>query len=126
MDFRSRRFRTGLLLGTAFVAGVAIGPAAGLIGRHLGFDLGITSALAQAGSRADTYRLLTLFGDVFERVRAEYVAVGDRTWSRTPSTAYHRPRPHSSGERQSVPRHAGQTGRVRRPRHRGHPDNGLP
>jgi carboxyl-terminal processing protease len=73
MDFRSRRFRTGLLLGTAFVAGVAIGPAAGLIGRNLGFDLGITSALAQDGSRADTYRLLTLFGDVFERVRAEYV-----------------------------------------------------
>jgi carboxyl-terminal processing protease len=73
MDFRSRRFRTGLLLGTAFVAGVAIGPAAGLIGRHLGFDLGITAALAQDSSRADTYRLLTLFGDVFERVRAEYV-----------------------------------------------------
>ena len=73
MDFRSRRFRTGLLLGTAFVAGVAIGPAAGLIGRNLGFDLGIRSALAQDGSRADTYRLLTLFGDVFERVRAEYV-----------------------------------------------------
>ena len=73
MDFRSRRFRTGLLLGTAFVAGVAIGPAAGLFGRHLGFDIGVNAALAQDGSRADTYRLLTLFGDVFERVRAEYV-----------------------------------------------------
>src|ERR1043165_2667961 len=73
MDFRSRRLRTGLLLGTAFVAGVAIGPASGVIGRHLGYDFGIASAFAQDNSRADTYRLLTLFGDVFERVRAEYV-----------------------------------------------------
>ena len=73
MDYRSRRFRTGLLLGTAFVAGIAIGPVAGVIGRHVGYDFGITAAFAQDGSRADTYRLLTLFGDVFERVRAEYV-----------------------------------------------------
>jgi carboxyl-terminal processing protease len=73
MDYRSRRFRTGLLLGTAFVAGLAVGPAAGLIGRHSGSDFGISAAFAQDGSRADTYRLLTLFGDVFERVRAEYV-----------------------------------------------------
>jgi carboxyl-terminal processing protease len=73
MDYRSRRFRTGLLLGTAFAAGVVIGPAAGLIGRHFGTDLGIGAAFAQDSSRADTYRLLTLFGDVFERVRAEYV-----------------------------------------------------
>src|ERR1700733_8061897 len=74
MDFRSHRLRTGLLLGTVFVAGVAIGPASGLIARHFGYDFGINSALAQDSSnRADTYRLLTLFGDVFERVRAEYV-----------------------------------------------------
>jgi carboxyl-terminal processing protease len=73
MDYRSRHFRTGLLLGTAFLAGVAVGPASGLISRHLGYDFGITAALAQDSSRADTYRLLTLFGDVFERVRAEYV-----------------------------------------------------
>jgi carboxyl-terminal processing protease len=74
MDYRSRRFRTGLLLGTAFLAGLAIGPASGLIANHLGYRFGITSALAQDSSgRADTYRLLTLFGDVFERVRAEYV-----------------------------------------------------
>jgi carboxyl-terminal processing protease len=73
MDYRSRRFRTGLLLGTAFVAGIAIGPVAGVVGRHVGYDFGITAAFAQDGSRADTYRLLTLFGDVFERVRAEYV-----------------------------------------------------
>jgi carboxyl-terminal processing protease len=73
MDLRSRRFRTGLLLGTAFLAGIAIGPAAGLLGRYTGYDFGIAAALAQDSSRADTYRLLTLFGDVFERVRAEYV-----------------------------------------------------
>jgi carboxyl-terminal processing protease len=73
MDYRSRRFHTGLLLGTAFVAGLAVGPAAGLIGRQFGSDFGISAAFAQDGSRADTYRLLTLFGDVFERVRAEYV-----------------------------------------------------
>ena len=79
MDFRSRRLRNGLLLGTAFVAGVALGPASGLIGRHFGYDFGIASALAQDSNRADTYRLLTLFGDVFERVRAEYVdPVGDK------------------------------------------------
>src|SRR5579863_2703159 len=74
MDYRSRRFRTGLLLGTAFLAGLAIGPASGLIANHLGYRFGIPSAFAQDSSgRADTYRLLTLFGDVFERVRAEYV-----------------------------------------------------
>src|SRR5271157_3499865 len=73
MDFHSRRLRTGLLLGTAFLTGVVIFPASGLIARHLGVDFGIAPALAQDSSRADTYRLLTLFGDVFERVRAEYV-----------------------------------------------------
>jgi carboxyl-terminal processing protease len=74
MDYRSRGFRTGLLLGAAFVAGTAIGPGSDLIAQRLGYHFGIASALAQDGSsRADTYRLLTLFGDVFERVRAEYV-----------------------------------------------------
>jgi carboxyl-terminal processing protease len=73
MDYRSRRLRTGLLLGTAFLAGVAIGPASGLVSRHLGYDFGFTALAAQDSGRADTYRLLTLFGDVFERVRAEYV-----------------------------------------------------
>src|SRR5690348_17734051 len=73
MDYRSRGFRTGLLLGTAFLAGVAIGPASGLIAHTFGYHFGITAAAAQDTDRADTYRLLTLFGDVFERVRAEYV-----------------------------------------------------
>jgi carboxyl-terminal processing protease len=66
------KYRTGLLLGTAFLAGVAIGPATGLLSNHLG-PFGIPSAIAQDTSRSDTYRLLTLFGDVFERVRADYV-----------------------------------------------------
>ena len=35
--------------------------------------LGINAAFAQDTDRANTYRLLTLFGDVFERVRSEYV-----------------------------------------------------
>jgi len=73
MDFRSPRLRTGLLLGTAFATGVAIGPATGLIGHHFGYGFGFSALAAQDSSRADTYRLLTLFGDVFERVRAEYV-----------------------------------------------------
>jgi carboxyl-terminal processing protease len=73
MDYRPRRLRTSLLLGTAFVAGVMIGPVAGVIGDQFGFGNPIAAAFAQDSSRADTYRLLTLFGDVFERVRAEYV-----------------------------------------------------
>ncbi len=75
----SRHFRNSLLLGAAFVAGVAAVPAYRVISPHLG----ISAAIAQedsASSRADTYRWLTLFGDVFERVRAEYVQpVPDKT-----------------------------------------------
>ncbi len=72
------KLRTGLLLGVAFAAGVAIGPASEHIERRLGFSL-LPQALAQDGSRAETYRLLNLFADVFERVRAEYVEpVNDR------------------------------------------------
>ena len=75
MNFRPRRFRTGLLVGAAFTAGLALGPATGVITRHLGIEY----AFADDSGRADTYRLLTLFGDVFERVRAEYVEpVNDR------------------------------------------------
>ena len=41
--------------------------------------LPMAKARAQEGSRAETYRLLNLFGDVFERMRAEYVEpVNDR------------------------------------------------
>jgi hypothetical protein len=73
MDYRARRLRTTMLLGTAFLAGVAIGPASGLFASHLARGLAINSAFAQDTDRANTYRLLTLFGDVFERVRRQYV-----------------------------------------------------
>ncbi len=69
------KFRTGLLLGAVFLTGLAAGPVTGLVAENLG----IAVARAQDSSRTDTYRLLTLFGDVFERVRAEYVEpVSDR------------------------------------------------
>jgi carboxyl-terminal processing protease len=73
MELRPRRspgrLRTGLLLTAAFLAGGIAIPAATELGLHLGIPL----AFAQDDTQADTYRLLTLFGDVFERVRAEYV-----------------------------------------------------
>ena len=65
--------RNGLLLGAAFAAGIVAGPATGLLGQRLGLGWPIAYAAAQDGNRAETYRLLTLFGDVFERVRADYV-----------------------------------------------------
>ena len=73
MDYRARSLRTALLLGTAFLAGVAIGPASSLITKHFMGSLGINAAFAQDTDRANTYRLLTLFGDAFEKVRSEYV-----------------------------------------------------
>jgi carboxyl-terminal processing protease len=60
-----RRTGTYAAVGAAFVAGALVGP--------------IMGAGAQEGGRAETYRLLNLFGDVFERIRAEYVEpVNDR------------------------------------------------
>jgi carboxyl-terminal processing protease len=71
------KFRTGLLLGATFVAGLAAGPTIGVLDRTVGWP--IAYARAQDGSRAETYRMLTLFGDVVERIRAEYVEpVNDR------------------------------------------------
>ena len=67
------KLRTGLLLGAAFSAGIAAGPASGLLARSLGVHIAIPTAFAQDGENAETYRLLSLFGDVFERVRADYV-----------------------------------------------------
>ena len=72
------KLRTGLLLGAAFVAGVTAGPATGLLVRHSGLPL-FPAAWADENSHTDTYQLLNLFADVFERVRAEYVdPVDDR------------------------------------------------
>ena len=73
------KIRTSLLLGAAFAAGIAAGPASGLLDRQFGTAWPIAQAQAQDNNRAETYRLLTLFGDVFERIRAEYVEpVNDR------------------------------------------------
>jgi carboxyl-terminal processing protease len=63
MNFRQRRFRNGLLLGAAFLVGVASGPTVGFLGR----------AVAQDQSRSEATQFLKVFGDVFERVRSEYV-----------------------------------------------------
>ncbi len=69
------KFRSGLLVGAAFIAGVAIGPATG----YFESSWPIGAAQAQDSGRGDTYRLLQLFGDVFDRIRAEYVEpVSDR------------------------------------------------
>ena len=57
-----------LLLGAVFGAGVAT---LGLETRFL------ASQPAQAASAGDTYRQLNLFGDVFERIRADYVEKPD-------------------------------------------------
>jgi carboxyl-terminal processing protease len=62
--------RSALLgAGVAFAVGITVN---GPVGRYLQGSLGL-AAFAQEGSRAETYRLLSLFGDVFERIRAEYV-----------------------------------------------------
>ena len=73
MNYRARRLRITLLLGTAFLAGMAVSPASDPISRHLLHAVGINAALAQDTDRANTYRLLTLFGDAFGRIRSEYV-----------------------------------------------------
>jgi carboxyl-terminal processing protease len=67
---RRRRLAVYGAVGAAFLAGAVAGPLLPLPG---------IQAFAQDGGRAETYRLLNLFGDVFERIRAEYVEpVSDR------------------------------------------------
>ncbi len=66
------KLRTGLLLGVTFAAGVLAGPSSAILARQFGIQL-LPVAWAQDSAHSETYRLLTLFGDVFERVRAEYV-----------------------------------------------------
>ncbi|HEX2943653.1 MAG TPA: S41 family peptidase [Rhodopila sp.] len=63
MGLRIRHWQYGLLLGTAFIGGAVLGP-----------DLGVlTRAVAQGASSGDMYEMLKVFGDVMERVRADYV-----------------------------------------------------
>ncbi len=66
------KLRTGLLLGAVFAAGVLAGPTSAIMAERFGFHL-LPVAWAQDTGHSETYRLLTLFGDVFDRVRAEYV-----------------------------------------------------
>ena len=63
MNFRHRRFRNGLMLSAAFLTGVALGPLLSVV----------SHAAAQDQSRGEATQFLKVFGDVFERVRAEYV-----------------------------------------------------
>jgi len=68
------KLRTGLLLGAAFTAGIAAGPIASLVARQTGVRLFPSAWAEGAGSdHANTYQLLNLYADVFDRVRAEYV-----------------------------------------------------
>jgi carboxyl-terminal processing protease len=67
------KFRSGLLIGTAFMAGLALAPVSDVVLHRFGGTLGITHALADEDTGAGTYQLLSLFGDVFERVKADYV-----------------------------------------------------
>ena len=70
MDVRHRRLRAAALLGATFLAGIAAWPA----GRFVAARLGVASAVAaEPSGQADTYKWLTLFGDVFEKVRRDYV-----------------------------------------------------
>ncbi len=73
MDCRPMAHRNTLLLGSALLAGLAIGRTSDLIARDFEPVLGVNAALAQDSERPDSHRLLRLFGDVFERVRLEYV-----------------------------------------------------
>ena len=66
---RKTRFRHALLIGSAFLLGVVAAPTVNVLG----------SALAQDSGRADIFQMLKVFGDVVERVRADYVEpVNDR------------------------------------------------
>ncbi len=71
------KFRTGVFVGAAFAAGVAVGPATGFLDRTIGWP--VAHARAQDNRSAEMYRMLDLFSDVVERIRAEYVEpVNDR------------------------------------------------
>lgn len=67
------KLRSGLLLGTAFIAGLALAPVTDVLLHRFGGSLGITHAMAAEDNAAGTYQVLSLFGDVFERVKSDYV-----------------------------------------------------
>ena len=116
--------KTSLLL-----LGAAVGSAMTLLVSQPHMIFAGTSAKAAV---ADTYRQLNLFGDVFERVRSDYVekpddskliesAINGMLAGLDPHSSYMDPK--------ELPRHAGADARrIRRPRHRSHhgrrPDQG--
>jgi carboxyl-terminal processing protease len=65
------KLRTGLLVGAAFAVGIATGPT--LHSLHLAPGFARAWADDTPEGPQDTYHLLTLFGEVFEKVRADYV-----------------------------------------------------
>lgn len=67
------KLRSGLLIGTAFMAGLALAPVSDVLLHRFGGALGITHAMAAEDNASSTYQLLSLFGDVFERVKSDYV-----------------------------------------------------
>ncbi|GAA4485797.1 S41 family peptidase [Gluconacetobacter asukensis] len=72
-------FRTGLLLGCAFLAGIAAGPQIAHLSLPAGSSLtsnALAASLAKdsdSDSPAENFRLLSLFGHVLEQVKANYV-----------------------------------------------------
>ena len=64
---------TTLLASAAFLIGAMIGPVSDLCGKHFVRTSGINAAYAQDEGAPGTYRLLKLFGGVFELARSEYV-----------------------------------------------------
>ncbi len=67
------KLRSGLLIGTAFGAGLLAGPVARIVAPHAHFPVAFADDSASDPAHQDTYHLLTLFGEVFEKVRSDYV-----------------------------------------------------
>ncbi|EHH67220.1 S41 family peptidase [Gluconobacter morbifer] len=67
------KFRTGLLLGTAFLAGLAVGPGALRLAGSGDFPGAAIAREISHDNSAETVRLLTLLGTVIDVVKAEYV-----------------------------------------------------
>ncbi len=73
------KLRTSLLIGATFAAGILAGPALRTAAPLLHLSRAYADDAGPAEGPQDTYHLLNLFGEVFERVRADYVApVRDR------------------------------------------------
>jgi carboxyl-terminal processing protease len=67
--FRAKPFRILVLLGIVFLAGMVLSDTVS----RTALAISLSSAFAQDSEGDRTYQLLGLFGDVFERIRSEYV-----------------------------------------------------